>query len=496
MKLLEGWDIELIKNIKQKLSVKIFLITFVLLGMACSGTYFCISKLLPTTYTKLLNQATETAAIQLVDQLTVYNSFSDCEVALSEFSKETNAVFWVEDQNGSVIYPAGISTETEIISGDTAITFDENEPLIDVTSSGKTSTSFYPVILKDGSTYTLVVQVDLLVVQQTAEVLWSIFPYVILMIFALSFLCSLIYARYITRPIVRLSKISEEMASLDFSGQCSMAREDELGCLAQNLNSLSTSLSTALNDLHTANDQLKADIEKEQELERQRVDFFSAASHELKTPLTILKGHLAGMLNKISGYENHTEYMERSLAVVERMEKLVKELLYVSKTDGPQKSEYKTVDFAEIVRVQIAAVTDLLEEKKQRLEVNIPDRLSCEVERAQMERAIQNILVNAIRYSPDGELIRVSLAEADTTVCCEVENTGVHIPEDALSHLFEAFYRTDTSRNRNTGGTGLGLYIVRKIMELHKAEYGIRNSSRGVLFWLKIPTKRSDDNSI
>lgn len=486
----------MIKNIKQKLSVKIFLITFVLLGMACSGTYFCISKLLPTTYTKLLNQATETAAIELVDQLTVYNSFSDCEVALSEFSKETNAVFWVEDQNGSVIYPAGISTETEIISGDTAITFDENEPLIDVTSSGKTSTSFYPVILKDGSTYTLVVQVDLLVVQQTAEVLWSIFPYVILMIFALSFLCSLIYARYITRPIVRLSKISEEMASLDFSGQCSMAREDELGCLAQNLNSLSTSLSTALNDLHTANDQLKADIEKEQELERQRVDFFSAASHELKTPLTILKGHLAGMLNKISGYENHTEYMERSLAVVERMEKLVKELLYVSKTDGPQKSEYKTVDFAEIVRVQIAAVTDLLEEKKQRLEVNIPDRLSCEVERAQMERAIQNILVNAIRYSPDGELIRVSLAEADTTVCCEVENTGVHIPEDALSHLFEAFYRTDTSRNRNTGGTGLGLYIVRKIMELHKAEYGIRNSSRGVLFWLKIPTKRSDDNSI
>lgn len=486
----------MIKNIKQKLSVKIFLITFVLLGMACSGTYFCISKLLPTTYTKLLNQATETAAIQLVDQLTVYNSFSDCEVALSEFSKETNAVFWVEDQNGSVIYPAGISTETEIISGDTAIIFDEDEPLIDVTSSGKTSTSFYPIILKDGSTYTLVVQVDLLVVQQTAEVLWSIFPYVILMIFALSFLCSLIYARYITRPIVRLSKISEEMASLDFSGQCSMAREDELGCLAQNLNSLSTSLSTALNDLHTANDQLKADIEKERELERQRVDFFSAASHELKTPLTILKGHLAGMLNKISGYENHTEYMERSLAVVERMEKLVKELLYVSKTDGPQKSEYKTVDFAEIVRVQIAAVTDLLEEKKQRLEVNIPDRLSCEVERAQMERAIQNILVNAIRYSPDGELIRVSLAEADTTVCCEVENTGVHIPEDALSHLFEAFYRTDTSRNRNTGGTGLGLYIVRKIMELHKAEYGIRNSSRGVLFWLKIPTKRSDDNSI
>ena len=113
-----------------------------------------------------------------------------------------------------------------------------------------------------------------------------------------------------------------------------------------------------------------------------------------------------------------------------------------------------------------------------------------------MERAIQNILVNAIRYSPDGELIWVSLAEADDTVCCEVENTGVYIPEDALSHLFEAFYRTDTSRNRNTGGTGLGLYIVRKIMEMHHAEYGIQNTKRGVLFWIKLPIKQSPFNSI
>ena len=113
-----------------------------------------------------------------------------------------------------------------------------------------------------------------------------------------------------------------------------------------------------------------------------------------------------------------------------------------------------------------------------------------------MERAIQNILVNAIRYSPSGELIRVSLAKENDTVYCEIENTGVHIPENTISHLFEAFYRADTSRNRNTGGTGLGLYIVRKIMELHQAKYGIKNSSRGVLFWLEMSSKRSADNSI
>ena len=202
------------------------------------------------------------------------------------------------------------------------------------------------------------------------------------------------------------------------------------------------------------------------------------------------------MLNGISGYENHTEYMERSLAVVDRMENLIKELLYVSKTEGTQKSAYKVVDFAEVFRVQLATVSDLSEEKKQHLEVNIPDRLYCEVEQVQMERAIQNILVNAIRYSPSNESIHITLSEIHGTIRGEIENTGVHVPDDALPHLFEAFYRADASRNRNTGGTGLGLYIVRKIMEMHHAKYSITNTSNGVMFWFELPCKQPVDNSI
>lgn len=293
------------KHIKQRLSVKIFIITLLLLGAACSGTYLFISKLLPTTYSNLINAATEKAAMHLVEQMTAFDNISDCENDISNFSKETNAAFWIEDSNGRMIYPDEASMETSTTSADYTVTFDEDESLIDMQPSGKTTTNFYPFTLKNGTAYTLAVQTDLFVVQQATKVLLSILPYVILMVFLLSLLCAWLYTRYITRPIVRLSKISKRMAELDFSGQCSTGREDELGCLAQNLNSLSASLSTALNDLQAANQQLKTDIEKEQELERQRVDFFSAASHELKTPLTILKGHLAGMLNGVSGYENH-----------------------------------------------------------------------------------------------------------------------------------------------------------------------------------------------
>ena len=186
-------------------------------------------------------------------------------------------------------------------------------------------------------------------------------------------------------------------------------------------------------------------------------------------------------------------YMERSLAVVEKMETLVKELLYLSKTDESQKSEYKMIDLAELLRIQIADVTELLSEKELSLTVDIPDKLLCEVDSAQMERALQTILINAIRYSPNGEEINISLSNEKNTniVFCKIENTGVTIPEEEISHLFEAFYRVDASRNRNTGGTGLGLYIVRKIMDLHHAKYGIKNSDRGVLFWFKMPQRRS-----
>lgn len=434
--------------------------------------------------------------MRLTDDLSAYNNIEECENILTDFSEKTTSIFWLEDEYGNLVYPVDTSEETEIFYSDRTITFDEDMPPVEASSVGK-YTNYYPVILKDGSTYTLAVQVDLYVVHQTTAVLWSIFPYVLVMIFLLSLLCSWFYAKYITRPIVQLSRASKKIAALDFSGKCDEKREDELGCLAQNLNYLSTALSAAMSELQDVNRQLKTDIEREQELERQRIDFFAAASHELKTPLTILKGHLTGMLNNISGYEDHTAYMERSLAVVDKMELLVKELLYVSRSDSSKNnSEYEVVNIAEIFRVQIAGVTDLLMDKAQQLDVNIPDKLFCQVERAQMERAIQNILVNAIRYSPNGEWLKITLLDEKDFISCQVENTGTHIPENAIEHLFEAFYRADNSHNRITGGTGLGLYIVKKIMDRHHAQYGITNTTEGVLFSFTLPKKQQYCNSI
>lgn len=478
----------MIKSIKQKLSIKIFIITFSLLCISCSGTYLFISQIFPFAYSSLIDSNMQKASIQLTQQLSSYNNIEACESALTNFSADTNAIVWVEDENGNIVPSDKQENTEETVYGDTTITFDDNIPSENPTTFSNRETNYYPITLENGKSYTLAVQFDLLVIQQTKEVLWTIFPYIIFMAFLLSFLCSWLYAVYITRPIVQLSEISKQMAELDFSGQCAIARQDELGCLAQNLNTLSMALETSLNNLQTANEKLQSDIKLEQELEQQKMEFFYAASHELKTPLTILKGHLTGMLNKITGYENHSEYLKRSLSVADRMESLVKELLYIAKTDEKSEPKYQTINLAELIRVQIASLADLLSKKQQQLDVAIPDKVLCKLNPSQMERVLQNILSNAIRYSPTNELIRISLVYTEKKVRCEIENSGIHIPEDNLHHLFEAFYRADNSRSLNTGGTGLGLYIVHKILDAHNAKYGILNTNNGVLFWFELLT--------
>ncbi|MCM1499585.1 MAG: HAMP domain-containing histidine kinase [Clostridium sp.] len=481
----------MIKVIKKKLSLKIFFITFVLFGLVSGGTFLCISQLLPKAYSDLLNGNVDKKAMLLAEQLADYDKLSECEDLLERFSEETNAVFWIEDVYGNQVYPKEDSAKTETFAGDTAITFvDEAAPEEVQAEFIGSETKFYSVAMKKGEDYTLAVKVDLYAVHQVTDVLWSIFPYFIFMAFMISVLCSVLYAKHITRPIVALSKASKQMAELDFSGKCDDTREDELGSLAENLNYLSASLSAAMNELTSVNEQLRTDMEKEQELERQRIDFFAAASHEMKTPLTILKGHLNGMINNIKGYENHIDYMKRSLNVVDKMETLVKELLYISRSESNKGiTVYETVDLAEIFRVQIADVTDLFLGKKQSFDVELPNCILCEVVCSQMERAIQNIIVNAVRYSPDGAQIKAAVSVSHDSVHCEVENTGIHIPHETLPHLFEAFYRVDYSRNRGTGGTGLGLYIVKTIMENHHAKYGIKNTEQGVMFWFDLPAK-------
>ena len=278
-----------------------------------------------------------------------------------------------------------------------------------------------------------------------------------------------------------MSGIAGKMAELDFHWECGEKRRDEIGKLGRSLDQLARRLDTALTDLESANQALRGEVERERELDRQRMAFFNAASHELKTPVTILKGQLSGMLEGVGIYQDRDKYLLRSLQVTGRMENLVQEMLAISRMEsGSVAVKREPVDLSALIERQLALDMPLLEQRGQRLVKDLTSGTVVTGDASLLGRMAGNLLSNASLYSPDGAEVRVWCGLLDGRPTLTVENTGVYISDEALPHLFEAFYRAEGSRNRATGGSGLGLYLVKMILDRHGSTYTIENTADGV----------------
>lgn len=230
----------------------------------------------------------------------------------------------------------------------------------------------------------------------------------------------------------------------------------------------------------------KEDMEHITELSRQRRNFFAAASHELKTPITILKGQIESMIMGIGSYKDTKKVLPETLKEVENMERLVKEILAISKIEMDGMAR-KTEQFSiSAVLVEVTKSLDpLAVERKIAITQNIvPDIFVCG-NQSLIEKALHNIVNNAIRHSPIGAEVFIVLTEQKLLV----RNTNAAIPVEDLSLIFTPFYRVEKSRNKATGGSGLGLYLVATILELHGLPYRIENVENGVEFSIDLNSK-------
>ncbi len=301
------------------------------------------------------------------------------------------------------------------------------------------------------------------------------------MLLTFSLLCAFFYSRYFTRPIVRMSDIAGKMAELDFHWECGETRRDEIGQLGRSLDAMAEKLSTALTELESANQALRGEVERERELDRQRMAFFNAASHELKTPVTILKGQLTGMLEGVGVYQNRDKYLLRSLQVTGRMENLVQEMLTISRMEaGAAAMKQEPVELSALLEEQLKLDAGLLEQRSQHLDKELTPGITTIGDAVLLGKVLGNLISNASLYSPDGAGIRIWCGWQDGRPAVTVENAEAHIGKDALPHLYEAFYREECSRNRASGGSGLGLYLVKMILDRHGATCTIENTADGV----------------
>lgn len=465
-------------RIRESLTLRIFLITAALLAAACALTYGMLAYLTPISYTAMLEDELDATAGALVARLEM-GTYADSEAELARFARETGATAEVIplDEEETAAEPGTMVAYAEVVVQDAVAAADGDEATYAGDAAAQAESS-YAFTFADGQEALLVVRGGLRAVNRTAEAMRRVLPYLAAALLLFSLGSAMLYARFITRPVVEISRIARRIAKLDFRARWKRRRRDEIGQLGESLNRLSDSLSGALGELRDANEQLRADIERERELERQRLEFFAATSHELKTPITILKGQLSGMLAQVGAYRDREKYLARALEVANRMEALVKQILTVSRVESGAAVGDEVVDLSALLARQLDQDAELIEARGLMLAAQIAPGVALRGSEKLLSSALDNVLMNAILYSPPGAEIRVSLDAG----ALRVVNTGARIDESDLAHLFEPFYRAEKSRNRASGGSGLGLYLVKKIFELHGMACAIENMEDGVEF--------------
>ncbi len=488
------------KKVGESLTARVFLITALILLCAGGITFGLIAYATPSTYTAVVND-------DLTRQVDVFTarladaSFEDCGPLLDAFIRSSGADAILVGPDGQIVGTAGSQLTQSLYesmdwavsdAGGTAAAGEDSTvayatgqigtySAVTVTMSGESMIMTDVLFADREEIYSLYVTPRVESENLAVRALIQMAPWLLLVLLAFSLLCALVYSRYITRPIVRLSGIAGKMAELDFNWACREQRRDEIGALGRSLDQMARQLSAALKELEAANHALRGEVEQERELDRQRMAFFSAASHELKTPVTILKGQLAGMLEGVDVYQDRDRYLLRSLQVTARMENLIQEMLAVSRVETRGADvRREPVELSTLLVHQLTLDAELMEQRGQRLVSTLTPGITVTGDTSLLGKAIGNLLSNASLYSPEGAEIRVWCGMMQGRTALTVENTGTHIGAEALPHLFEAFYREEASRNRSTGGSGLGLYLVRIILERHGASCSIENTAEGV----------------
>lgn len=226
-------------------------------------------------------------------------------------------------------------------------------------------------------------------------------------------------------------------------------------------------------------------IESERMQEAKRKEFIATISHELKTPITIISGQLEGMIYNVGKFKDRDAYLQKSYESTQELKTLVEEMIQVSKYEILEKqSETKEIDLTKLINKLVQRQTYLIEEKEMKININTDEPFIIKADEERIGKAINNIINNGIKYSPNQANININLYDKDKRIL-EIENKGITIEEKYREKIFKPFFRVEKSRNRKTGGSGLGLYIVSQILKEHNFKYNIKNTKDSVVFTIE-----------
>ena len=422
-----------IKNKWDDLAInrKIFVITTSLsLGLVIT-MYLILYFLLPAFYTSHKIKSLE-ENLSYLSKRAERSDLSGVINDLYDFSERTNTGIILRDMSGKIKYT---NKELSFLTYNTNKQNDLSNRYYGRRESIRNYKQSMILNLKNSETpYFLDVSMPLQPIDEAAKVILALMPITLSVAMTLSIICAYVFSERITKPLIDI-------------------------------------------------------IESERMQEAKRKEFIATISHELKTPITIISGQLEGMIYNIGKYKDRDTYLKKSYESTQELKTLVEEMIQVSKYEILERpSQTKEIDLLELINRLLKRQTYLIEEKEITVNVYGEENFTIEVDEERITKAISNIINNGIKYSPNNSELNIRLLNKDKKIL-EIQNTGTTIDEKLKDKIFKPFFRVEKSRNRKTGGSGLGLYIVSQVLKEYNFKYNIKNRKDSVVFTIEFSDK-------
>ncbi|MBP3932124.1 MAG: HAMP domain-containing histidine kinase [Peptostreptococcaceae bacterium] len=422
-----------IKNKWDDLAInrKIFVITTSLsLGLVIT-MYLILYFLLPAFYTSHKIKSLE-ENLSYLSKRAERSDLSGVINDLYDFSERTNTGIILRDMSGKIKYT---NKELSFLTYTTNKQNDLSNKYYGRRDSIRNYKQSMILNLKNSETpYFLDVSMPLQPIDEAAKVILALMPITLSVAMILSIICAYVFSERITKPLIDI-------------------------------------------------------IESERMQEAKRKEFIATISHELKTPITIISGQLEGMIYNIGKYKDRDTYLKKSYESTQELKTLVEEMIQVSKYEILERpSQTKEIDLLELINRLLKRQTYLIEEKEITVNVYGEENFTIEVDEERITKAISNIINNGIKYSPNNSELNIRLLNKDKKIL-EIQNTGTTIDEKLKDKIFKPFFRVEKSRNRKTGGSGLGLYIVSQVLKEYNFKYNIKNRKDSVVFTIEFSDK-------
>lgn len=299
------------------------------------------------------------------------------------------------------------------------------------------------------------------------------------------------FSKRMTDPILELAALSERMVNLDFNAKYTSGGSNEIGELGANFNRMSEKLESVISELKSANNSLQKDIERKEKLEQMRSEFMGNVSHELKTPIALIQGYAEGLKEGVNESEESREfYCDVIIDEAAKMNQMVRNLMTLNQLEfGDEELSYERFDLTQLIREVLKSMEILAQQKEAKVIFRQEEAVYVWGDEFKVEQVVRNYVSNAYNHL-DGEcVVEVKVLLQDGKAKVIVFNTGTPIPEEEVPHIWDKFYKVDKAHTREYGGNGIGLSIVKAIMESFHQKYGVNNYDNGVEFWFEIDTE-------